>query len=370
MSIRSVTFNCEVITPMFLGGADQQPELRPPSIRGAMRWWFRAMKAESKIKTLKDLEKAAFGDTDTSSSFAVRLKGDFIIGKQVKQDNNLGWQSGFDNWKRRLLPENEGKNKIDHTGIGYVFYSGLKRQYIPCGSSFDVILSFKKQQHLQDIMNSLWLLIYFGGIGLRSRRGAGSILCKGFPFSENQLLDEQFIFKGSTSGELKTFLESGAKKIVLGATSVGSYSTLKGSTVYVMATTYSSWVEALNEISKVYEKYRFSNRSNIFEGGNFGLPIIHTGNPKTRIIGERIAGKIVERRSSPVIFKVWTNKDKTAYFGGAIHLAGDLLPAGKKMLKQKKTGNYWNDDGSPVGENAAFRNTFFSSLSSVLSFTI
>lgn len=36
---------CEIITPMFLGGADNspdaEPELRPPSIRGAMRWWFR-----------------------------------------------------------------------------------------------------------------------------------------------------------------------------------------------------------------------------------------------------------------------------------------------------------------------------------------
>ncbi|MFH0988531.1 MAG: type III-B CRISPR module RAMP protein Cmr1 [bacterium] len=44
MDTKKVTFKCEVITPMFLGGADpDKPELRPPSIRGAMRWWFRTM---------------------------------------------------------------------------------------------------------------------------------------------------------------------------------------------------------------------------------------------------------------------------------------------------------------------------------------
>jgi len=35
-----VTFR--IVTPMFLGGADPniQAELRPPSIKGAMRYWY------------------------------------------------------------------------------------------------------------------------------------------------------------------------------------------------------------------------------------------------------------------------------------------------------------------------------------------
>ena len=37
------TFNvvCKVITPLFMGGANQQAELRTQSINGLLRWWFR-----------------------------------------------------------------------------------------------------------------------------------------------------------------------------------------------------------------------------------------------------------------------------------------------------------------------------------------
>ncbi len=44
--MRSITFECETITPMFLACADgKTPELRPPSIKGLMRFWWRAMNA-------------------------------------------------------------------------------------------------------------------------------------------------------------------------------------------------------------------------------------------------------------------------------------------------------------------------------------
>ncbi len=44
--MRSITFECETITPMFLARADgKTPELRPPSIKGLMRFWWRAMNA-------------------------------------------------------------------------------------------------------------------------------------------------------------------------------------------------------------------------------------------------------------------------------------------------------------------------------------
>ncbi|HYK85247.1 MAG TPA: type III-B CRISPR module RAMP protein Cmr1, partial [Ktedonobacteraceae bacterium] len=42
--MQEVTFNVETITPLFLAGADQNTaELRAPSFRGAMRYWFRAL---------------------------------------------------------------------------------------------------------------------------------------------------------------------------------------------------------------------------------------------------------------------------------------------------------------------------------------
>ncbi len=41
--MKSIKFTLETITPLFLAGADgQTPELRPPSIKGMMRFWWRA----------------------------------------------------------------------------------------------------------------------------------------------------------------------------------------------------------------------------------------------------------------------------------------------------------------------------------------
>jgi hypothetical protein len=41
--LRSVEVELEAVTPLWIGGASAQAELRPPSLRGCMRFWFRAL---------------------------------------------------------------------------------------------------------------------------------------------------------------------------------------------------------------------------------------------------------------------------------------------------------------------------------------
>jgi len=49
----SVSFELETITPLFMAGADGiTPELRPPSFKGMMRFWWRAMRADNDWKQL------------------------------------------------------------------------------------------------------------------------------------------------------------------------------------------------------------------------------------------------------------------------------------------------------------------------------
>jgi CRISPR type III-B/RAMP module RAMP protein Cmr1 len=54
--MKQLAFKMQVVTPLFLSGADQHvAELRPPSIRGALRFWFRAMMRKlGNKKTLDD----------------------------------------------------------------------------------------------------------------------------------------------------------------------------------------------------------------------------------------------------------------------------------------------------------------------------
>ena len=51
----------EIVTPMFIGGGDklEEPEVRPPSIKGALRFWWRALHWGECLKQAQnDPEKA------------------------------------------------------------------------------------------------------------------------------------------------------------------------------------------------------------------------------------------------------------------------------------------------------------------------
>lgn len=68
MPVEKITFGCHVLTPMFLAGADGTerdavPELRAPSLKGAMRFWWRAVQAEEDRERLKKTEAGIFSGT-------------------------------------------------------------------------------------------------------------------------------------------------------------------------------------------------------------------------------------------------------------------------------------------------------------------
>jgi CRISPR-associated protein Cmr1 len=72
--MQSITFTCETITPMFLTGADgATPELRAPSIKGALRFWWRAMNGHLSLSELKKREGEIFGDNNNRSKFTINV---------------------------------------------------------------------------------------------------------------------------------------------------------------------------------------------------------------------------------------------------------------------------------------------------------
>ncbi|MBS3947636.1 MAG: type III-B CRISPR module RAMP protein Cmr1 [Dethiobacter sp.] len=79
-----LNFQGEVLTPMFLGSADSggEPELRAPSVRGALRYWLRALAGgirwaddinvrETNLEKVKQEERTLFGSTDRRSPVSV-----------------------------------------------------------------------------------------------------------------------------------------------------------------------------------------------------------------------------------------------------------------------------------------------------------
>ncbi|MCS3901815.1 type III-B CRISPR module RAMP protein Cmr1 [Methanococcus voltae] len=74
----TLNFNCEIISPIFCYGADKEsPEIRASSIRGALRFWWRALQPELTKEEFEKFLKETFDD-------AYALKS--LLGKVSKSD--------------------------------------------------------------------------------------------------------------------------------------------------------------------------------------------------------------------------------------------------------------------------------------------
>lgn len=160
--MNSVTFECEIITPMFLAGADEKtPELRPPSIKGMMRFWWRAIKGEEDIKKLGKEEGALFGSNNEKIG-----KSKFLI---------------------RIIANNLMTNDfspVPHSTKTFKFKGFNIRQ------TYSIVLSGK--DNITNFKAICELSMLLGGLGKRSRRGFGSVHGKNWNFtSDNGVI--QFI---------------------------------------------------------------------------------------------------------------------------------------------------------------------------------
>jgi CRISPR-associated protein Cmr1 len=139
-----IILKCEIVTPMFCYGADgKTPELRVPSLKGALRFWWRAIHPNLNLDELKKKETEIFGGSGDNeakkSSFFLQ-----IISSQFKK---------------------EYVNPLPHKTKTF------KKDTIPAKTKFEIII--RGENHLK-IRNLIEFISIVGGIGGRSRRGFGS----------------------------------------------------------------------------------------------------------------------------------------------------------------------------------------------------
>jgi len=160
----------EVVSPLFLAGADQgEAELRTASIRGVLRFWFRAMMGgltQGDWTKVASLEAAVFGNTERASRVRIRVVP--IDLRVVKPDGPpVALEAGF-------------------FYLGFPFYQWagrgqyrLLRAYFEPGSAFRLDFSLRPGpdgELLERILwGTLWLWTHMGGLGARSRRGFGGV---------------------------------------------------------------------------------------------------------------------------------------------------------------------------------------------------
>ena len=197
-----ISASYKIVTPMFLGDGLQKAEsIRPPSIKGALRFWWRALNwravvgknAEKKeaLKELHSREARLFGLAAKEGGEPCG-QGLFLL--SVDSDVSKG----------TFVP---GKGCIYMLGQGLIEKQKLKRDFLEQGGTFTIKLCFKPKatkDDMESVVEAMFIFGLLGGLGSRSRRGLGSVAIQSFDKGNTALKD---IKVPKNPEEMKTFLE-------------------------------------------------------------------------------------------------------------------------------------------------------------------
>jgi len=192
----------ELVTPAFLAGAKQEQvdcDLRPATLRGLLRWWWRTMHAGFvDVKTLGQMEAAVWGDTNAGGAVRILI------------DKRTGWPCElYDKRSKSNMKPDEKKSsqgilncdpKKTTQGLWYISYGMDERDkgrfYVKPGAKWHIRLTGHKSVYqarddkgtvtlspeiparlvCDQAKAALWLLCHFGGVGSKARKGFGSFL--------------------------------------------------------------------------------------------------------------------------------------------------------------------------------------------------
>ncbi|MCC6585127.1 MAG: type III-B CRISPR module RAMP protein Cmr1 [Bryobacterales bacterium] len=155
--VSALKYLVKVITPLFGGSvtprkADPAAPIRVPSIRGHLRWWYRATVGRQyhTVAELRAAETEIFGDTAGASAVDVRVTIK-QPGRPLK-DDEVPLRQGD-----RLFPIFPGDYRSVLVGVEF---------------ELELRLPEKLKPTLETV---LWAWSNFGGIGAKTRRGCGAV---------------------------------------------------------------------------------------------------------------------------------------------------------------------------------------------------
>jgi CRISPR-associated protein Cmr1 len=362
-TVKPITCTVEVVTPMFLAGADNRAQreerreivqemvpskdiahegLRATSVKAALRFWWRAgVDPTVGVTELARREAALFGSIAGSDN---DIDGQ---GLTVRTQTLPGWDAeppgdiGSQNFR-----------ELSYLAYGCADLNKALRPAIKSGSKAIIDLLPRQAVHQTDIQSALERWLLFGNMGAKSRRGWGAL----------------------SDGRWNTYsaLESAIKKYLLPATSIlPDWSSMHGASVMIKDIGPGSWAFALNELGRTFHQFRKDLGSDIIgfspkklaqdpgkdhdriynwlndngmkdprvgdktdtlpDRAGFGLPyplqFSSMGNAKVSL--EPAFEKKGGRRASPVIFRVHRCNDR--WYGLVTILAGRFLPENTKV---------------------------------------
>src|SRR3972149_2350701 len=296
--IKKITFEIETITPMFLSGADQnKAELRAASIKGLLRFWWRALQSAGDLERLREMrerESKIFGSADErqggGSGFSVRVSHEGVLyaGKKPFPDNPV--------YKVPIPGKTFKMNILEYLAYGtFDGKKGFRGDYFDYNQRFNVIMSIFKEPFANEILIAMYVVSIFGGIGSRSRNGFGSF----HVLNKNEAFEDI----SNTFSIDKPYEKKHIEKL-LKKTNVAAYSSFSERTkVFRTKNLFNTSFDALADVGKIYKNARSSlEKTHHFDKRQYiGAPL----NPPKELFKS-----FLDRHAKPYFIKITKEGDK------------------------------------------------------------
>lgn len=379
----TITVRIETITPLFLGGAvtrgkvpehqpPPNPELRTPSIRGALRYWYRALMGALLVPQNNFLEELLRNET-------------VLFGGAADEKRGIGQSTLSLHIKNPIIEDKyiQTYQRENHLpGKNYLYWSMEKtkqegvevtaRKFVQSGFPIELVIRNRLDQDEQqrdELFASLWLVARLGGIGSRSRRGAGNLQICSISADAPEIVSKlPFAVQAATPQQLAVELKNGIAALFehfkktnfkILPDDARKYDVLHPNLcrIFVLDKSYESADEALNAIGGLFQKFRNRRKPDINTVWNsidnrvhltqpvqraaFGLPIQffykHSGDKAT------LQTENYERRASPLSLKIERLSDKKHYAVVITWFQSDFLPDKEQLKLVHKKNKYLGD---------------------------
>ncbi len=339
--MKKLEFELETVTPLFMAGADGNTlELRPPSIKGLMRFWWRAqycghqttpeMLTREKIEAEEGKIFGTASGAGQKSAFSIRMPF---------KENMASSRKPFPLHPIQVI-SSRGRFKVnilDYLAYGATEYQRGKgtvivRDYLPEGQRFRIILNILDDAVVSDVVKSFYFLSVFGGLGTKSRNGFGSVHIT--TVTENSTTRKPIEF--FTQYDLEYPFPTGNlhKKLQVHNTAMPEFTALSREMkiFQLKKSSYSTWDQCLADIGEMYRRSRgdLEHKHDFDKRKYLGAPLMEGKYNRAEL----------ERRAKPYFLRVV----KGSYQGYIVYLPSKYHDARNvdKTAEFKRTCNKFN----------------------------